>query len=223
MAEYRINVTELDEGGKSYDFPVRTAWLAETLGDRDGDVEIRPDSATSEVGRVHFDAHMMGDDVMVRGEVHTSLVTSCVRCLGDARIPVDTELTALFEKRGAQTRATAGLVDLTPEDLDREFYTGDLIDLDDTIREQILLEVPMQPICSEDCPGLAVPEHVRGPAQLDGAETPTEGDDAIDPRLAPLRALLAKPTDDSLPKLGGNLKKATPSVKHGPSKKARGR
>jgi DUF177 domain-containing protein len=33
-------------------------------------------------------------------------------------------------------------------------FDGETVVLDDAVREQILLEVPMNPLCREDCPGL---------------------------------------------------------------------
>jgi len=40
------------------------------------------------------------------------------------------------------------------DDLDISFYKGDRIDLTELIKEQILLYLPMQPLCSTDCKGL---------------------------------------------------------------------
>jgi uncharacterized protein len=44
--------------------------------------------------------------------------------------------------------------ELTAADLDLDFYTGEVIDLESIIREQIILTLPLKPLCSEDCRGL---------------------------------------------------------------------
>jgi uncharacterized metal-binding protein YceD (DUF177 family) len=48
-----------------------------------------------------------------------------------------------------------------------------------------VLEMPMQPLCSPDCTGIAVPKHVRPPEAAFGS-------DKVDPRLAPLQRLRDK-------------------------------
>jgi uncharacterized protein len=180
MAEFEIRVTELEEGGKSYDLPVDPAWLDRVLD--------TPDlhAASDAQGRVQFFATMSGTDVVVRGRIRTAVLAPCARCLAETRLEIDADLTALFSKRTADLPEE---LELTPEDLDRDVYAGDLISLDEMIREQVVLEVPMQVLCSEGCPGLAIPEHVRGPASLAGG--PVVDGKVIDPRLAPLLALQA--------------------------------
>jgi uncharacterized protein len=181
MSEFEIKVTELEEGGKSFDLPVDPAWLDRALDTPD----LR--AASDAQGRLTFFAALSGTDVVVRGHVRTAVIAPCARCLADTRIEVDAELTALFSKKTAESRPLPGELELTPEDLDREVYVGDTISLDEIVREQVVLEVPMQVHCSDQCPGLSVPEHVRGPSSL--AAGPTVDGKPIDPRLAPLLAL----------------------------------
>jgi uncharacterized protein len=188
MAEYVLNVQELDETGKTYVFPVRRAWLTHVL---EG-TQVGADPAADE-GRVEFHAHKQGADVVLHGHVKAGLLTACSRCLEDARLTVDTPLTTLFTARGEDLRPEPDEVELSPEELAREFFSGDRIALDDIVREHLLLEVPIQPLCSEHCPGIPVPAAVAGPADLRGHET-----DGVDPRLAPLLKLVGKraPTEE---------------------------
>ncbi|GAB4201513.1 MAG: hypothetical protein OHK0013_13600 [Sandaracinaceae bacterium] len=181
MSEFEIKVTELEEGGKSFDLPIDPAWLDRVLE--------TPDlhAVSDQPGRLTYHAALSGTDVVVRGRIRAAVIAPCARCLGDTRIDVDADLTALFSKKTTASRLLPGEEDLTPEDLDREFYSGDTISLDEIVREQVVLEVPMQVRCCEQCPGLAVPEHVRGPASLAGG--PSVDGKPIDPRLAPLLAL----------------------------------
>lgn len=183
MAEFEIKVTELDAGGKDYTFPIRSAWLADELaaiGDAGEGL-----SAPSTEGTFRFFADKSGEDVFIRGHVTSGLVAECSRCLGPAPIAVDSEIALLFCARGKGIRPVPGEEDLTPDEIENEFYTGDTVVFDDAVREHILLEVPMQPLCREDCPGIPVPESVRGPADL--AAEP----DAAEPPLSPLAKALA--------------------------------
>jgi uncharacterized protein len=62
-------------------------------------------------------------------------------------------------------------------------YDGDTVVLDDVVKDEILREIPMIPLCSEDCQGISPP------AEPIPAEEET---DRIDPRLLPLLELSKK-------------------------------
>jgi len=68
------------------------------------------------------------------------------------------------------------------EEADVDTFDGETVVLDDLVREAILLEIPIFPLCSEDCTGI----RPASSDAIDEAEEPR-----IDPRLAPLGALRA--------------------------------
>lgn len=190
MAEFEIKVQELDAGGKQYVLPLRAEWLDRALAGRaEGDLPLRGDRGAGE-GEVSVYAEKSGDDVLVRGRVRGRLLTECSRCLGDAPVPVDAELVALYTARGGGVRRPPDEDELSPEEIDKEFYSGETVVLDELVRENVLLEVPMQPLCRADCAGLEVPESVRGPKDLATADTPEHQGKKVDPRLAPLLSLM---------------------------------
>jgi uncharacterized protein len=193
MPEFVLNVQDIDESGKSYDFPVRAAWLASVLKDTD----VRGDDAAPE-GRFELSAHKQGADVIVHGQLRASLLVECSRCLEPARIAVRTSVSSLLTARGAALRPEPDELELTPEDLDREFFTGERIELDDIVREHLLLEVPIKPLCSEDCTGIPVPAAVAGPRDLRAVGPGGTDPRGIDPRLAPLLKLVGSksPTEE---------------------------
>jgi uncharacterized protein len=182
MAEFEIKVQELDEGGKQYDFPIRPEWLGSVLRDLpEGDGPLRPDPAHPQ-GDVSVWAEKSGEDVVVRGRVRTHVLAECSRCLADAPVPVDVALSALFTSKSDKLRPRADAEEITPDEIDTEVYSGEHVVLDALVREHVLLEVPMQPLCKDTCAGLEVPESVRGPSDVK----------KVDPRLAPLEKLIKK-------------------------------
>lgn len=188
MAEFVLDVHDISEAGKSYDFAVRREWLASVLADTG--VSVASDAAD---GKLTLRAHRQGEDIVVVGHVTSTLVTACARCLEDAVIPVDTSISSLLTARGANLRAEPDELELTPEDLDRDFYSGDKIVLDDSVREHLLLEVPIKPLCRGGCLSIPIPESIKGPADLKSASRV----DGVDPRLAPLLSLVDKlPTEE---------------------------
>jgi uncharacterized protein len=191
MSEFALQVQDIDETGKDYTFPLPHAWLETTLAE----ASLHPDPAAAP-GLLQVHAQKNGSEYLVQGRVQVELTTECVRCLGPAKIPVDTQFVTLFKRvagTGPREHARELAAELEfdsdedGEDLSREEFSGHEIALDGLIREYLVLESPMQPLCSADCQGIAVPKHVRPPEDVFG---PADG--KVDPRLAPLLRLRDK-------------------------------
>jgi len=176
MSVFVVRVQDVESGVGHFDFPIDAPWLETALTDTDLHAPAQVE------GHVGVDARMSGDDVLLETTVQTRIVAECARCLGEVPIDVDLALTHLMSPESQRVPLPEEL-ELTPEEIAREYFRGDTIVLDDLVREHILLEVPMQPLCSEGCSGIPVPEHVRGPERLE------EDAEGVDPRLAPLMKL----------------------------------
>lgn len=187
MAEFVLRVLDLDAGGKEITFPVRTAWVREVLAGSD----LRADEKGPE-GSFEMRADRTGRDILLTGRLRGSIVADCVRCLEDARIGVDTQVATLYSPAASgkheKKKAETAEADVDPDEPDHEVFSGEEIVLDDLVRQSLILEVPMQPLCDEACEGIEIPEHVRPPADF-GRE---EGAPDVDPRLAPLMKLAQK-------------------------------
>jgi uncharacterized protein len=177
-----LQVQDIDASGKDYRFELDAGWLGHAVSD----AGLRP----GEGGVVEVHAQRAGAEILVQGTVNARVVAECVRCLGDAPIDVHARITSLLSARASDVGASdvggADEVELSADDLEREFYSGDQIVLDPLVREHILLECPMQPLCDEDCEGIAVPEHLRADDAVDASG------EHLDPRLLPLLKLAGK-------------------------------
>ncbi len=182
MAQFVLHVPDIEAAGKEYHFVVPPAWVASVLDGSD----LRADMAAGD-GALDVRADLTGKDVLVTGTLKSRVVTDCVRCLEDAGVDVDVKLAWLFTPRGEGRPPEPADTEVSPDEIDRELFSGDDIELDELVREHLVLEVPMQPLCAEDCPGIEIPEHVRPPADFGK----TEGAGDVDPRLAPLMRLAA--------------------------------
>ncbi len=124
----------------------------------------------------------LGDGVMATMKVKGVAPLECVACLREYDQPFAIE----FDEEFLQTvdvRTGAGLgINLTNDDgIDRsQIDENHEIDLREPLRQEILVDLPMRPICGPDCPGPDVPEEYVG-----------SNDDFIDERLAALASLLA--------------------------------
>ncbi len=94
------------------------------------------------------------DAIRVTGRVTAPLALSCSRCLADFTSFVDTNFTIFFRKAAAATSPVEDEVELGEMDLLSSTYSGDEIDVTHEIEEQIAMEIPLKPLCNDDCRGL---------------------------------------------------------------------
>ncbi|MGC4109137.1 MAG: DUF177 domain-containing protein [Nocardioides sp.] len=122
------------------------------------------------------------EGVLVTGTASVVLAGECARCLEPISDEVEVRFQELFVYDGQ---------DVDPdEELEVSKLQDDLVDLEPLLRDAVVLALPFQPLCSEDCPGLCT----ECGARL--ADDPGHGHDAaIDPRWAALGAL-AEPEQD---------------------------
>jgi uncharacterized protein len=128
---------------------------------------------------VEFDLRLEAvmEGVLVTGTATAALTGECARCLAEISDDVAVDFQELFVYEESDTATDE-------EDDDVSRLEGDLLDLEPLLRDAVVLSLPFQPLCRDDCPGLCV----ECGARL--ADDPThQHDDAIDPRWAALGAL----------------------------------
>ena len=121
---------------------------------------------------VSLDLANADDMITVSGVLEGTAVRQCVRCLKEYDEALAFSIHAAFarenkevkkENRGSARQSKATEVrkgkpetdtEKEPEDDDRYYYHGDHIELAPMLREHIILAVPMQPLCQDDCAGL---------------------------------------------------------------------
>jgi uncharacterized protein len=131
-----------------------------------------------------------GTTLHVRGRLEGSLDTECGRCLELYPLSVGQELDLFYLPRAkAEPQEQAEEVELSDHEVVVGYYDGDRLDLGEAMREQIVLGLPLKPLCREDCRGRCPncgQDRNRQACGCPPAEEP------LDPRLAPLRKLFDK-------------------------------
>lgn len=94
-----------------------------------------------------------GEEVLLRGTVQARVEFECDRCLTETIVPVTQSFDLLYLP-AQQNRSPHEEHELTEDDLSVVYYQGHFINLDDLVREQIELTLPMTRICKADCQGL---------------------------------------------------------------------
>jgi uncharacterized protein len=115
------------------------------------------------------------EGVLVTGTATVQVRGECVRCLGRISDELEVEIQELYVYPGVE--------------LDNDLASrlqGDLIDLEPVLRDAVVLDLPFQPLCRDDCAGLCV----ECGANLN--ENPNHRHESdLDPRWAALRGLEA--------------------------------
>ena len=101
-------------------------------------------------GQVSLEKH--GPDILVRGSLSGQMELACGRCLESFAAPAAIDFDLLLVP-GPPT-ADAADEELSLTDLDLDYYTGERVDLESLLREQIILMMPLKPLCDETCKGL---------------------------------------------------------------------
>ncbi|HEX8146034.1 MAG TPA: DUF177 domain-containing protein [Pyrinomonadaceae bacterium] len=102
---------------------------------------------------VEGNASRKGEQVRLRGTIKTEVELLCDRCAAPRRAPLEVEFDTSFIPQEVEA-VKAENVELQAEDLILSAYEGDAVDLDELVREQILLALPSRHLCREDCKGL---------------------------------------------------------------------
>jgi uncharacterized protein len=129
------------------------------------------------------------EGVLVTGTARAPVTGECVRCLEPVGRKLDAEFQEMFSYPDADTRtARRDEAGDDAEDEDMLELEDDLFDLEPVLRDAVVLALPMQPVCREDCPGLC---SACG-AQL--ADDPDHHHEVTDIRWAALKDLTGDPT-----------------------------
>ncbi|HEX3876139.1 MAG TPA: DUF177 domain-containing protein [Bryobacteraceae bacterium] len=91
-------------------------------------------------------------EVRLQGKYSVEMGAACDRCLADARFPIDATFDLFY--RPVSYIARDEEVEIDEGEAELGFYEKDGIELEDVMREQVLLALPMQRVCTESCKGI---------------------------------------------------------------------
>lgn len=106
----------------------------------------------------------VSEGVLVSGLATVRLEGECSRCLTRLEDELDVDLQELFVYEDQS---------VTDDDEDLARMQGELLDLEPTLRDAVVLDLPFTPLCREDCAGLCPdcgvnlndePDHTHGPS-----------------------------------------------------------
>jgi uncharacterized protein len=96
-----------------------------------------------------------GGEVRIKGHVDATLEMECDRCLGKATFHIEAPFD-LFYRILDPSAPPEDEVAIDEGEAEMGFYELPGLVLEDILREQVLLQLPMQRVCSEDCKGICL-------------------------------------------------------------------
>lgn len=198
---FTVSIRDLERADQRRTWEVPAEWIDWALADS----EARSDGAA---GSLELYVKKNGREVLVKGQARANVTMPCARTLEPVAVKLDAEILLLLTPRATPapaatkaarkprnrterwrtTREDATAADpsaeaLSAEQAARDEYEGETVELDVFVREHLLLELPLFPVRSD------LPFEPNA-----GTDTPPDdsGDDALDPRLAPLAALASQ-------------------------------
>ncbi len=167
MRSLTVTLGELNAGPQEIEFSFTQEQIEERLGDL-----AFPRAFHRVQGRVTLEK--ISGAVSVLGHMHGFLTVTCSRCLKATKVypPESFRFTFIREPDHFDQE-----IELTADDLETAWFRGDTLELEPHLWDQLLLCVPMVPLCDESCEGIS---YYKGQE----AETPKE-----DPRWNALKGL----------------------------------
>lgn len=101
--------------------------------------------------KAHLEITKVHKEIIVAGTVYTELELECSRCLKKYRRMMNEPVQVVYhpiEEIGSDRHA------LRDDEMDMGFYKGEELDLQELIKEQVMLNVQMKPLCDEHCMGI---------------------------------------------------------------------
>jgi uncharacterized protein len=139
-----FNVRDLEVRGGRFDVelaPGKVEFL---------DPKLRQAGTLKAAGKVELVTGSLGE-IRVKGHITVPMEADCDRCLDPARHDVDSDFELYYrpveEGYGEETSLDDGEAEMG-------FYEGEGIELNDVLREYVLLALPMQRLCKENCKGI---------------------------------------------------------------------
>lgn len=175
----QLYITKIGEQESPVEQVLDTTWLKEVLSGG-GSSEFRP----TESQKLEVWVRRSGADILLRSDTSIPLRTDCASCLTEFELQVPVHFNLTLKPRPASHGELPQDLELTREDLEEYFYEGETIDLEEILREQLLLALPMYPRCAKSCRGLCPVCGVNLNEQNCSCER-----EEVDPRWVALRTI----------------------------------
>jgi len=134
------------------EFDLKLAPSAVDFGDEAVQVGDLATSGSAEVIHEHRGPKEVVADIRLRGRFAGNFQVPCARCIEPVEIPLAADIDLIFRPLGAD--ADVPERSITASETEIGYYQEDSLLLEDVLREQVLLSLPVRTLCKPDCKGL---------------------------------------------------------------------
>jgi uncharacterized protein len=145
-----FKVSELER--EPIEFDLELAPGAVDLGQEATQVGSLATQGQAEVLHEHRGPKEIVADIRLRGQFAGRFEVPCARCVEPVEIPLAAEFDLIFRPAAADREATERSI--TAQETEIGYYLKDSLLLEDVLREQVLLSLPVRTLCKPDCKGL---------------------------------------------------------------------
>ena len=147
----------------------------------------QPDCSLSDDIKLRGRFSKIEQDISFYGELQAILQLACTRCLNLFPYNIETEIKVHFIPLDKEP-SLGNEIEIKEADIEQEIYEGGKVDLRGSVRDQVILEVPLMHLCREDCKGICS----ECGADLNSSQCECQNKGQIDPRLAVLKEIKDK-------------------------------
>jgi uncharacterized protein len=145
-----FKISELER--EPIEFDLELAPGAVDLGEEAAQVGGLATSGQAEVLHEHRGPKDIVADIRLKGQFAGKFEVPCARCVDPVQIPLQAEFDLIFRPADADSEAPERSI--TAPETEIGYYQGDSLLLEDVLREQVLLALPVRTLCKPDCKGL---------------------------------------------------------------------
>ena len=146
--EFKVSELERDP----IDFDLELEPGAVELGEEAEQVGQLAAAGRAEVLHEHRGPRDIVADIRLRGKFGGNFQVPCARCVEPVEIPLSSEFDLIFRPAEADSEALERSI--TAPETEIGYYLKDSLLLEDVLREQVLLSLPVRTLCKPDCKGL---------------------------------------------------------------------
>ena len=145
-----FKVSELER--EAIDFELELAPGAVDLGEEAEQVGGLATAGQAEVLHEHRGPRDIVADIRLKGHLAGNFQVPCARCVEPVGIPLEADFDLIFRPVAADSGAAERAI--TAPETEIGYYLEDSLLLEDVLREQVLLSLPVRTLCKPDCKGL---------------------------------------------------------------------
>ena len=134
------------------EFDLQVAPGAVDLGEEAGQIGPLATAGMAEVLHEHRGPKEIVADIRLRGNFAGKFQVPCARCVEPVEIPLAADFDLIFRPADADSEALERSI--TAPETEIGYYLKDSLLLEDVLREQVLLSLPVRTLCKPDCKGL---------------------------------------------------------------------